>query len=305
MLKIFAVVLLQAIAVYTLKPPVSRAVLRERMKYFDRAPRILTGRNAHLGEHPYVVNILHEEVHLCIGSYIRQSWVLTTAQCLRWESKDMNLTLIMGSVDLDGSGGQTRHSKVYYVHSMYNKDTSLHNIGLVQLSEAFLLSKHIEIIRLSMIPLKSQSNSSCFVSGWGSTVRDTGLEYYPKLQVSTLTLLSDDECDVLFGFFDMVPDIDKPTTRFAAGNMICGTENGCHGESGAPVICNRTLVGIISWNSGCDLQSPAVMEPIHYNIPWMENITGSLFMLRSRASNFDDVLYGLFISLGVILCSKT
>lgn len=83
--------------------------------------------------------------------------------------------------------------------------------------------------------------------------------------------------------------------------MLCGTQNGCWGESGSPVICKKALVGILSWNSGCEMLSPAVMEDVHINIPWLENITGANLLVRSEATR-NPPFYAAFLSIVCVVC---
>ncbi|KAK9739942.1 Trypsin [Popillia japonica] len=87
-----------------------------------------------------------------------------------------------------------------------------------------------------------------------------------------------DDCEIVFGFDQMIPESDRSAISFTSGKgkTTCGIASGCSGESGSPVVCGGTLFGVLSGNIGCDIDSPATIEGIEYNMAWVKSIVGSL-----------------------------
>lgn len=242
------------------------------------------------GEYPYVINILSEGVHICAGSYLIRGWVVTTADCLRKKPANKTLNLVLNCTKLDGSDGETRTSKATYIHNLYDADVNLHNIGLLSLNAPFTLGDKAGIIKQGQnLTTDFGDNSTCFLSGWGSK----NWSYSKILQFSTITVLPVDDCEIVFGFDQMIPESDRSAISFTSGKgkTTCGIASGCSGESGSPVVCGGTLFGVLSGNIGCDIDSPATIEGIEYNMAWVKSIVGSVRMVTSKASNTNILFY--------------
>lgn len=62
--------------------------------------------------------------------------------------------------------------------------------------------------------------------------------------------------------------ISKPRKPLICGNVMCAYSgavgNGCcDGDSGAPLVFNKTLVGILSWENGCGEGFPTIFQRIN------------------------------------------
>lgn len=61
-----------------------------------------------------------------------------------------------------------------------------------------------------------------------------------------------------------------------AGNYYNGGPDACYGDSGGPLMCHSTLVGVVSWGDGCgDRFKPSVYTDVHYYRPWIEGVVKS------------------------------
>ena len=99
------------------------------------------------------------------------------------------------------------------------------------------------------------------LSGWGSPTPGTWLSH--NLLESSIPLVYWMECSYNY------KRVDRPVTD----NMFCAGEyhNGvCGGDTGDPLTYNDTLIGIMSWDYGCNEQRfPAVFTAVYKYSDWI------------------------------------
>ncbi|XP_069125392.1 chymotrypsin-like serine proteinase [Argopecten irradians] len=111
------------------------------------------------------------------------------------------------------------------------------------------------------------AHQRCDISGWGYTVY---AQVLPEiLQSAKMTVMSNDCCA---GRYDVIgPDV------ISSGHVCIITKNtgSCNGDSGGPLTCGNTVIGITSFGiRGCLTQYPSVYSRVSYFREWIRENSG-------------------------------
>ncbi|XP_069119197.1 fibrinolytic enzyme, isozyme C-like [Argopecten irradians] len=223
--------------------------------------RIVNGDDATIGANPWQVSLRSSNSHICGGSILNSTAVITAAHCVDGSG---SYTVRYGSGKRTDGGSVTTVTKVT-MHPSYDSGAGLYpnDIAVLRVEKMHLHSN------AQAIPLNSRSNSdlagldpgSCRITGWGRT---SGTGPLPDtLQGTNVKILTDSTCKNVWG------------------NYICNTchiclqaEDGatqisaCNGDSGGPLVCangnTMELVGVTSWGaSGCPTTYPSVYAEVN------------------------------------------
>jgi len=232
----------------------------------NKSGRIIGGSGADSGQFPYtvVVNIvLSISSGLCAGALIHESYVLTAANCLDVEGTD-RFDVYLGAVHRDNPNepGQVRVSAIEtIIHEDYDRQTYANDIGLILIPEV-LLSGFISTIPLADDPNVNWNGQFGTVSGWGRTT-DYGDSVY-DLQYVSPYIISNLQCTLTFG-----PIIVE--------SNICTTAAACTGDSGAPLVADDTLIGIVSFNAADSCSNfPTAYSRVTSFREWISDSTGGV-----------------------------
>ncbi|XP_059940589.1 kallikrein-10 [Mesoplodon densirostris] len=213
---------------------------------------------------PWQVSLFDGFSFHCAGVLVDRSWVLTAAHCgnnkpLWARVGDDHLLLLQGE--------QLRRTSLPIIHPKYKSSgpilpgrTDEHDLMLLHLTWPGVLGSRIQPLRLP--DRCAQPGDQCQVTGWGTTA-SRRVKYNKSLSCSTVTVLSSKECEVFY------PGV-------VTSNMICaGLTSGqdpCVSDSGGPLVCDKTLQGILSWGVyPCgSAQQPAVYTEICKYRDWIE-----------------------------------
>lgn len=110
-----------------------------------------------------------------------------------------------------------------------------------------------------------EPGTAATVYGWGDT---TGYGAYAStLRAATVRVLPDSECVRAYP--------GGTQGAYDASSMLCagettGGRDACQGDSGGPLVARGSLVGLVSWGSGCGSPgSPGVYTRVSAAIGWM------------------------------------
>ncbi|XP_044761896.1 serine protease 38-like isoform X4 [Coccinella septempunctata] len=126
----------------------------------------------------YQVSLRYAGHHLCGGSIISESLILTAAHCCFHDKKPLsrhNLRVIAGDLNIRKSSNKTESRSVsaVYVHPSYDDKFIKNDIALWKVSPPFIWNENIQPVEISNY--KVHTNAPCNVSGWGITDHEKDL----------------------------------------------------------------------------------------------------------------------------------
>ncbi|KAK9686164.1 Trypsin [Popillia japonica] len=253
MLKIIAILVL--VTYVTAVPAVER--FDPRIDIFGDW-RIVGGSNAPGGGYPFIVSVRSATgSHFCGGSIINSLNILTAAHCV--VGRTTISTEILAGTNTLNSGGVTRGSSRLIVHSGYNENTLVNDVGVIRLMMALTMTNLI-----AQVPLNTQPTGAVpsILIGWGRTCTTCGIPN--NLQHLNTQTLTHTACYNIWG--NAVHESQICTLTYSG-------QGSCTGDSGGPLIqtSNNAQLGIVSFGhaSGCAVGWPDVYVRVSYYINWI------------------------------------
>ncbi|XP_072461731.1 granzyme A-like [Notamacropus eugenii] len=203
----------------------------------DSCVDIIGGNEAY----PYMA-LIRDGKSMCGGVLIQENWVITAAHC-RTQKKTATVILGARSVSKKEPEQQRMTIKEEFPYPCYNKKTHEGDLKLLQLNGKVKITKAVKQLNLPKRGTDVKPGTTCQAAGWGSITKK------PKKLPDTLR-----EVNVTVIDRKICSDKDHYNHRPDIGpNMICaGDRNGgkdtSGGNSGGPLICKGTFVGITSFS---------------------------------------------------------
>ncbi|XP_058805706.1 transmembrane protease serine 9-like [Phymastichus coffea] len=231
--------------------------------------RIVGGVTTQQGEWPWIAGLFNAGRHICGGSLIDDTHILTAAHCVaQMNSWDVaRLTVRLGDYDIK-TPHEVRHveKRVKRVvrHRGFDMRTLYNDVAILTLNEPV---EFTETIRPVCLPSGANLyvGNKATVIGWGS-LREGG-PAPGKLQQVTIPIWSNTVCKQKYGGAAPGGIVDS---------FLCAGEaarDSCSGDSGGPLMVNDgrwTQVGIVSWGIGCGKgQYPGVYTRVTHFLPWI------------------------------------
>uniref|UniRef100_A0A8C3FU10 Peptidase S1 domain-containing protein n=1 Tax=Chrysemys picta bellii TaxID=8478 RepID=A0A8C3FU10_CHRPI len=221
------------------------------------SPRIVGGNDAKNGSWPWQVSIREGSNHICGGSLIAESWVVSAAHCFNGRAIPSAYHVNLGEYQLQNPSESlvSFPIKEIYRHPSYTDIGSSGDIALVELETPVNFNRVIRPICLPASSVEFPAGMECWVTGWGDTQYGGPAPRWRQVQVP---LIDRDTCNSLFNT-GSYPD-DPQGTDPIKQDMICagypeGEKDACQGDSGGPLVCEWDnawlLAGVVSWGVEC------------------------------------------------------
>ncbi|GAA6090807.1 transmembrane protease serine 2 [Tachysurus ichikawai] len=230
------------------------------------AARIIGGTVvSSLGRWPWQVSLQVNGHHLCGGSVITPSWIVTAAHCVQIYSSPSQWTVYAGYLTLAQMASGSLVSTVIS-HPNYNADTNNYDIALMKLWTPLKMSNNIRPVCLPNTGLDFSTSRTYYVTGWGTTVMQGSASN--ELREAQISLISQAVCNS-----SQVYNGQLTNTMICAGNLAGGVDS-CQGDSGGPLVTSQNflwwLVGDTSWGHGCALRNrPGIYGNMTVFVDWI------------------------------------
>uniref|UniRef100_F6ZEH9 Transmembrane protease serine 12-like n=1 Tax=Monodelphis domestica TaxID=13616 RepID=F6ZEH9_MONDO len=240
--------------------------------------RIVGGHESQIGAWPWIVSlqfikVVNKSVHLCGGSIIKETWILTAAHCFKLSREPQFWIAVIGINNILKPHLKRKEIKIdtIIIHPEFKHITFENDVALVHLKRPVTYNNLVQPICLPVlygIP-KITETTRCFISGWGK--RTEGGTLTPSLQEAEVNFISRRTCNAVGSYAGRVPN-----TSFCAGDNF-GNVDSCTGDSGGPLMCYFAehdkffLTGITSAGVGCGRAFfPGIYTDVQLYEPWIK-----------------------------------
>ncbi|XP_068929490.1 ovochymase-2 [Petaurus breviceps papuanus] len=247
--------------------------------------RIVGGQPAAARSWPWQVSLQITAKHLCGGTVIGKSWVVTAAHCFNDKKQHVPVWMVIAGVhDLTERNNQQKRSiKNILIHPAFDSTTMDYDIALLQVTEPFQFNHYVHPVCLPEKGQEIPSSSMCVVTGWGIDNPDG--EKSNKLQQLEVPILDSDVCQEYYRNLS----VGASQRMFCAGFPSKGGKDSCSGDSGGPLVCSLedsglyALFGITSWGFGCGrINYPGVYTSVTVFIDWIKQHLGDTGMYEEE-----------------------
>jgi trypsin len=201
---------------------------------------IVGGTAAALGEFPYLISLQTSSgSHFCGGSLLNANTVITAAHCA--EGQTASRLRIRAGTTTWASGGVTAGVSRISIHPNYRGQD--YDVAILKLSSSIPTSSTIGYATVAPSGNDPAAGATTTVAGWGTT-REGGSGSSTLLKVS-VPVVSRADCRSVYGSSAI-------TDRMWCAGTSAGGKDSCQGDSGGPIVdTSGTLIGLVSWGSGC------------------------------------------------------
>jgi trypsin len=215
--------LIVSIAFFALCTGSPTAVFLDKPRLGDTGDsRIVGGFVIDIEQAPHQVSLQSFGSHICGGSIIAKTWVLTAAHCTSGSSAS-RLSVRIGSSKFS-SGGELIKVKRIVQHEKYNGNNIDFDFSLLELAEEVVFDETRRTIALPKQDEPVEDGTLCEVSGWGNT-QSSG-ESNKILRAALVPSVNQEECD------DAYADFGGVTPRMICAGFKAGGKDACQGDSG-------------------------------------------------------------------------
>ncbi|XP_009075342.1 PREDICTED: LOW QUALITY PROTEIN: transmembrane protease serine 4, partial [Acanthisitta chloris] len=232
-----------------------------------RTPRVLGGSPAAIEAWPWQVSLQYKKEHICGGSIIDPSWVLTAAHCFKNNPIIQSWRVQAGSDLLLGT--TTLAVDKVFLADVTPASPRENDIALVKLSSPVRVSDSAKPICLPYFDEELVPGTPLWVIGWGYTEEHGRLSEH--LQQAEVELIDERSCNLVAYHGDV-------TERMLCAGLPQGGVDTCQGDSGGPLLYSGghwQVVGIVSWGQGCGCgtpSTPGVYTSVRAYLDWISSV---------------------------------
>nr|XP_057933860.1 hepatocyte growth factor-like [Doryrhamphus excisus] len=243
----------------TLGPPGASPTPRRISCFVHINTRIVGGHQVRGTDGSWVVSIQREKIHLCGGSLIRESWVLTDQQCFTSCVPDLKDYSVQ--VGLHHLNESSRHPRLGISRLICGPEGS--NLVMLKLSDPAPVSEGASTIHLPVKECHIAVGTNCTMYGWGET-KNTGHD--EAMNRVTMPMVDGDMCSRIKG--------DAGDSRICAGGRR--GEGVCDKDYGGPLVCQeherKVIVGVSIQRTKCASSRPALFVNVAYYSEWIYKV---------------------------------
>jgi len=248
---------------------------------------------AQFGEWPHICIILQvveqsngygatEEVKQFVGgsSLIAPGAILTAAhKVFDYRDDPSSLLVRCGEWDTQTDSEPLKHQdrkvKEIFIHPQYNRRNLGHTAAILILESDFVLHKHIDTMCLPDIDENFDTESECFVKGWGKDEWNGG-DWQVVLKNVDVPMVSRDVCQQKLKGTKLGRRFRLDKSFVCAGGIE--GKDACKGDGGGPLVCpikndpegRYVQVGIVAWGIGCGDPIPAAYTSVSHIGCWID-----------------------------------
>lgn len=156
----------------------------------DGNAKIVGGEPIPIQEAPFIVTLMYRNNHLCGGSIISNSWILTAAHCteiVKPTRKISDLSISVGSSMVQKSEDDTYHVMAVYDHPLYSNETYDHDFSLIKIWGKIFYNDQRRAIKLPEANDVISDGTPVMVFGWGLTMNSLeSSDYLRAVEVVTI-----------------------------------------------------------------------------------------------------------------------
>nr|XP_044624058.1 hepatocyte growth factor isoform X3 [Equus asinus] len=215
----------------------------------------------------WMVSLKYRNKHICGGSLIKESWILTARQCFPARNKDLkDYEAWLGIHDVHGRGDEKRKQVLNVSQLVYGPEGS--DLVLLKLTRPAVLDDFVSTIDLPNYGCTIPEKTTCSVYGWGYTglINSDGL-----LRVAHLYIMGNEKCSQ---YHQGKVTLNESEICAGAENIVSGP---CEGDYGGPLVCEqhkmRMVLGVIVPGRGCAIPNrPGIFVRVAYYAKWIHKI---------------------------------